>query len=73
MALNSHSSLCDNFYIDTYINTELDLPSERDTILTFFERLQKQLPSMSRFYRRARYWILDENRELCSGKKARPR
>jgi len=65
MALNSYSSLCDNFYIDMYINTELDLPSERDTILAFFERLQKQLPSMSRFYRRANNeYCLEEDRSI---------
>jgi len=65
MALNSYSSLCDDFYIDMYINTELDLPSERDTILTFFERLQKQLPSMSRFYRRANNeYCLEEDRSI---------
>ena len=58
MTLNSYGSLCDDFYIDMYINTELDLPSERDTILAFFERLQKQYPTMSRFYRRA-------NNEYC--------
>ena len=58
MTSNSYSSLCDDFYVDMYINTELDLPTQRDTILTFFERIQKQFPSMGRFYRR-------ENNEYC--------
>ena len=34
------------------VNTELELPSQRDTILTFFERMQKQFPSMGNFSRR---------------------
>jgi hypothetical protein len=55
---NGFSSLCDDFYLDMYINTELDLPTQRDTILTFFERIQKQFPSMGCFYRR-------ENNEYC--------
>jgi len=55
---DSYSSLCDDFYLDMSINTELDLPVQRDTILTFFERIQKQFPSMGCFYRR-------ENNEYC--------
>jgi len=55
---NSYSSLCDDFYIDMYVNTELDLPTQRDTILAFFERIQKEFPTMGCFYRR-------ENNEYC--------
>lgn len=49
---NSFGSFCDDLYIDMSINTQLELPSGRDTILTFFERLQKQFPKMSNFNRR---------------------
>jgi hypothetical protein len=55
---NSYSSLCDDFYLDMYVNTELDLPTQRDTILAFFERIQKRFPSMGCFSRR-------ENSEYC--------
>jgi hypothetical protein len=58
MTPNSYSSLCDDFYVDMCINTELDLPTQRDTVLAFFERIQKQYPSMGCFYRR-------ENNEYC--------
>jgi len=58
MPANSYSSLCDDFYIDMYVNTELDLPTSRDTLLTFFERIQKQYPTMGRFSRR-------DNGEYC--------
>jgi len=58
MTLNNYSSFCDDFYLDMYVNTELDLPSQSDTILTFFERIQKQFPSMGEFYRR-------EDNEYC--------
>jgi predicted SnoaL-like aldol condensation-catalyzing enzyme len=47
-------SLCDDIYLDMYVNTELDLPAGRDTVLAFFERIQKQYPQMGNFYRRSR-------------------
>ena len=49
---NSFGSFCDDLYIDMSVCTQLDLPSGRDTILTFFERLQKQFPEMNNFARR---------------------
>ena len=58
MSLNNYNLLCDDFYLDMFINNELELPKDRDTILTFFERIQKQFPSMGCFYRR-------ENNEYC--------
>jgi len=65
MMLNSYSSLCDDFYLDMCINTELDLPTERDTILSFFERIRKQFPSMGCFYRRGtNEYCLEEDRNL---------
>jgi hypothetical protein len=55
---NSFGSFCDDFYLDMHINTELDLPTGRDTILAFFEQIQKHFPSMGTFYRR-------DNTEYC--------
>ena len=55
---NAYSTLCDDFYLEMYVNTELDLPTQRDTILAFFERIQKQFPAMGCFYRR-------EDNEYC--------
>lgn len=62
--LNSFSSFCDDLYCDMYVNTELDLPTERSTILTFFERLQRQYPSMADFGRRSDgAYCIEENRD----------
>jgi len=65
----SYSALCDNFCIDTYINTKLDLPNARDTLLTFFERIQKQYPTLCNLYRdnNGRY-VLDEDDEQQQGR-----
>ncbi|MGD0078836.1 MAG: hypothetical protein ABSB91_09485 [Sedimentisphaerales bacterium] len=49
---NGYSSLCDDFYLDMFVNTELELPFEGDTVLAFFERIQKQYPTMGSFSRR---------------------
>ncbi|MHC4741872.1 MAG: hypothetical protein ACYS8Z_08185 [Planctomycetota bacterium] len=65
MTPNSYSSFCDEFYVDMCINTELDLPTQRDTVLAFFERIQKQYPAMGCFYRRDNNeYCLEESRHL---------
>jgi hypothetical protein len=79
--MNSYSSLCDDFYIDMHINTELPLPNNRDTLLAFFERIQRQFPGMGNFSRResgeycleeptdsGQYrWVTVDNNRLGSG------
>ncbi len=63
----SFGSLCDDFYVNMNLNTELDLPTGRDTILHFFERIQKQFPTMNTFYQRETgEFCLDEDRESGS-------
>jgi len=63
----SFGSLCDDFYVNMNLNTELELPSERDTILHFFERIQRQFPTMNTFYQRETGdFCLEEDREAGS-------
>ncbi|MEN6384234.1 MAG: hypothetical protein ABFD79_03455 [Phycisphaerales bacterium] len=57
----SYSSLCDDFYVDMYINTRFDLPSDRDILLTFFERIKKQYPSMTILNREGTEYSLEES------------
>jgi len=60
----SFGALCDDFYVNMYLNTELELPSERDTVLFFFDRIRRQFPSMNNFYQRETgEFCLDEDRE----------
>jgi len=62
--LYSFSSLCDDLYYDMYVNTELDLPTSRDTILSFFERIQRHFPTMNTFSRREEQeYCLEESRD----------
>lgn len=63
----SFGSLCDDFYVNLILNTELELPHERDTVLHFFERFQKQYPTLNSFYQRETgEFCLDEDREAGS-------
>jgi hypothetical protein len=63
---NSYNSLCDDLYVDMYVNTKLNLPMQRDTILAFFERIQKYFPAMNWFYRRENdEYCLEENRNAA--------
>ena len=47
----SFGALCTDFYINHKLTLKMDLPSERETILHFFDRMRKSLPAMNRFKR----------------------
>lgn len=79
--MNRYSSMSDDFYVNMNLSTEMELPSNRESILQFFERLQKKYPTMRNFYcrekgdfileedkERGHYrWCTVEARRLCSG------
>ena len=79
--MNEYSTLSDDFIINMHLNTEMPLPTSRDTILNFFERVQKTYPQMRNFYTRENgdyvleedkdqesyRWISLESRRICSG------
>lgn len=46
---NPYSTFCDDFYINMRLGSQLTLPSQRETVLHFFEQIQKAYPAMSRF------------------------
>jgi hypothetical protein len=76
-----YASLADDFYVNVNLATEMELPSNRDTILQYFERIQRHYPSMRKFYcRDKRDYVLEEDKDqgryrwaaveakrLCSG------
>lgn len=62
--MNPYSSLCDDFYVNMNLCTEMELPANRETILHFFERIQKTYPSMRNFYCRDRGdFVLEEDKD----------
>lgn len=46
---NPFSTFCDDFYVNMRLGSQLPLPTARDTVLHFFERIQRAYPSMNRF------------------------
>ncbi|MGO8690935.1 MAG: hypothetical protein ACLQLG_15040 [Thermoguttaceae bacterium] len=79
--MNPYDSLCDDFYINMNLGTEMELPTNRETVLHFFERVRKTYPTMRNFYCRDRgdfvleedkdkgnyRWCTIEPRRVCSG------
>lgn len=65
--MESYSSLCDDFGIYVYVNTKMELPSKRETVLHFFDSLQKTFPQMTDFEcRETGEYVLEEDREVGS-------
>jgi hypothetical protein len=62
--MNPYSSLCDDFGVYVYLNTKMELPSRRETVLHFFDSLQKTFPTMTDFdCRENGEYVLEEDRE----------
>lgn len=71
----------DDFYINLNLNTEMELPTARDTVLHYFEQMKKAFPELHNFYLReagdfvlegdkdadSYRWLAIEPRRLCSG------
>ncbi len=61
---NPFSAFCDDFYVNMRLSTQLNLPHSRETVLHFFERIQKDFPSLTRFRKHENSDLcLEENRE----------
>ena len=58
----SFGALCTDFYINHKLSLKMDLPSERETVLHFFEAVRKSIPSMDRFRRYDGEFALESSR-----------
>ena len=79
--MHRYTTLCDDFYINLNLSTEMELAGTRETVLHFFEQMQKKFPEMRNFYCRDKgdfvleedkdrgnyRWCSIEPRRLCSG------
>ncbi len=65
--MNPYGSLSDDFGVYTYLNTKMELPTGRETVLHFFDSLQKTFPQMTDFDQRdSGEYVLEEDRDLGS-------
>lgn len=65
--MNPYGSLCDDFGVYVYLNTKMELPTTRETVLHFFESLRKTFPQMTDFEcRESGEYVLEEDREQGS-------
>jgi hypothetical protein len=79
--MSEYATLADDHFVNLNLYTELPLPSQRETVLDFFGRVQKSFPTMRNFYTRetgdfvleedkdqpAYRWMSLEPRRICSG------
>ena len=79
--MQNYDAFSDDYYVNMTLNTEMDLPQTRETVLHFFEQMRKQYPTMRNFYNRDRgefvleedkdqgnyRWVSVESRRVCSG------
>lgn len=63
MNSNPFAAFCEDFYVNMRLGSQLALPHSRETLLHFFERIQKAHPAMSRFRKtEAGEYNLEEDR-----------
>lgn len=79
--MSQWNSAADDYYVNLHLNTEMDLPHGRDTVLHFFEQMRKAYPELRNFFTKesgdlvlegdkesGRYrWVAIEPRRLCAG------
>ena len=62
-----YDTLSDDYYINVNLNTEMDLPQNRESVLHYFELIQRQYPKMQNFYARDRgEYVLEEDKDSGS-------
>ncbi len=64
--MNHYSQNCDEFGIFTHLNTRLDLSNHSETILHFFDVVQKAYPELTTFDNQDREYSLEGEKDLGS-------
>lgn len=65
--MSDYKNFCDDYFVNLNLNTEMELSSNRHTVLHFFEQLKKKYPVMRNFYSRERdEFVLEEEKHAGS-------
>jgi hypothetical protein len=48
---DSYRALCNDYYVNMKVQTKMELPRTRETVLELFERVRRQFPGMNSFRR----------------------
>ena len=61
--MSGYGSYCEDFYLNMNLGTEMEVPQSRETVLHFFEQVQRRFPSMEHFYGREKQeFVLEEEK-----------
>jgi hypothetical protein len=65
--MSRYGSYSDDYYVNLNLNTEMDLSQNRETVLHFFEQIQRSYPTLKNFYGRERgEFVLEEDKDKGS-------
>jgi len=61
--MSGFGTYCEDFYLNMNLGTEMDVPQGRETMMHFFEQVQRRYPQMQHFYGREKgEFVLEEEK-----------
>lgn len=65
--MSGYGAFSDDFYLNMNLATEMELPQSRESVLHYFEQVQRRYPSMQNFYAREKSeFVLEEEKDQGS-------
>ncbi len=61
-----YHTIADDFYVNMQLQTTLELPQNRESLIHFFEQVQRRFPKMKVLTQREREFFLEEDKEESS-------
>lgn len=62
--LTDYKQWVEDYYLNMVLHTEMELPTDRQSVLHFFDRVSKKFPAMNNFYNRdTNEYVLEEEKD----------